>query len=538
MKRYLIGSAALAFAMIPAAIGQQATGLIRVGDAVPSVGPGQVVVHIDGLAVNGVGGYSAVIFAGNGTTELSAILGNATGGPATTLRVPKSIAGYEQTFFQQEHSLSDSGVLSYAANSASSFATAVFEGDTLIAAPDQPIPGVPGYVWSGAYRPEISRDGSSICWLGGYKNATTGANGAHGLFRNNLLVAQSGLPVDGMPFPPTSLMHHKFSAQSTNHVFLAHKDAWPQDEYWVVANGAAIPTSAGYVALGHPIPPENGGRPGELWWWFRYLGISESGETFLTGSMKVSEFGYEDYVARDGKIIYRDGTVLSGLELTGYTFVAAMNEQGDIAHQSAFLDGLTYNMGLFLNNKLLLREGDLVDADGDGVAESILTDFTQADMVIGEDRTIYFTADFDVPGPNDLEALFSITDPCGPVRTYGAGCAGTAGQVPQLGLDGCAQAGGNVSLEVHRALGGSSALIFFAQGRASTAINNACYLNLSGILPSPLVLPVDPAGRVSIPATIPANTPQVSFTMQAFSVDPASSIGAAASNGLEVVIVP
>ena len=91
-----------------------------------------------------------------------------------------------------------------------------------------------------------------------------------------------------------------------------------------------------------------------------------------------------------------------------------MNELGDIA----FIWGIDVGPGvpndaLFFEEEILLREGDAVDWDGDGVVDPAVTlaGFTGTNSItLANNGTIYFTADVNVNGSR-LEGFFIIESP-------------------------------------------------------------------------------------------------------------------------------
>ncbi len=124
---------------------------------------------------------------------------------------------------------------------------------------------------------------------------------------------------------------------------------------------------------------------------------------------------------------------------------------------------------------------------------------------------------------------------------YGTGCKGTALFIPHLTLDGCPEPNGTVTLEITKGLGGSTALLFFGLNQAAIPLGGGCLLRIFPILGSPVALPLSAGGpgggQITIPAFIPGTLSNVSFTMQAFVIDPgALFIGASASNGVQVTI--
>jgi len=133
-------------------------------------------------------------------------------------------------------------------------------------------------------------------------------------------------------------------------------------------------------------------------------------------------------------------------------------------------------------------------------------------------------------------------DPCnGAVHPYGAGCPGTGGHVPVLAMGGCPEEGQQVSLEISDGLGGSSAILLFGLGQGATPVGaSGCDLLVAPVIGPALTLPLTPGGpgqgSLFLPGLIPGGTAGASFTMQVWVIDPASSAGAAASNGIEVTI--
>lgn len=128
----------------------------------------------------------------------------------------------------------------------------------------------------------------------------------------------------------------------------------------------------------------------------------------------------------------------------------------------------------------------------------------------------------------------------GSVAQYGSGCPGTGFFVPSLDLDGCAEPNSNVTLEIKKGLGGSTALLFLGAAPSSIPIGGGCTLNVFPIIGPQLPLPLSGAGPglglLSIPAFIPGTLSGVSFTMQVFVLDPGATLGASASNGVQVTI--
>jgi YVTN family beta-propeller protein len=155
--------------------------------------------------------------------------------------------------------------------------------------------------------------------------------------------------------------------------------------------------------------------------------------------------------------------------------------------------------------------------------------------------------DRDLDGFFDRDELDAGSDPadplsipgCGTMGTYGLGCAGSGNVAPRLQLAGCAKSGGNVTITIDKALGGSFAFVFFGLGEAAIPMGYDCTLNVAPLLApvlGPLPLSGSGAGNgtISLPGTLPLGLPQVTITMQAFVSDAGGAGGFANSNGAKL----
>ncbi|MBI4881556.1 MAG: VCBS repeat-containing protein [Planctomycetes bacterium] len=125
------------------------------------------------------------------------------------------------------------------------------------------------------------------------------------------------------------------------------------------------------------------------------------------------------------------------------------------------------------------------------------------------------------------------------VAAYGAGCPGAGGFIPAIDLDGCPMAAGSVHFRLTGGAGGAPALLLIGVAPASLPAGGGCTLLLQPVLAAlPLVLAGSQPGEgeAQLDATLPPALAPGKITMQAFVLDAASPIGAAASNGLEVTV--
>lgn len=127
------------------------------------------------------------------------------------------------------------------------------------------------------------------------------------------------------------------------------------------------------------------------------------------------------------------------------------------------------------------------------------------------------------------------------VVPYGAGCAGSGGFVPTLAMSPCLVVGNSVTLNISKALGGSTALLAFGLTQTTIPIGTSgCDLLLQPLFPATIAIPLGGSGSgnggVVLTGTVPATLAGLSFTMQSFVADPASPIGFVTTNGLDIAV--
>ncbi len=132
---------------------------------------------------------------------------------------------------------------------------------------------------------------------------------------------------------------------------------------------------------------------------------------------------------------------------------------------------------------------------------------------------------------------------CGAFELYGNGCATSEGRVPQLEAHGCAQIGGPIRLQVRGAIVGQCAFLVLGNGRGNAPLGGGCTLLVSPLLPfafGPIFLPSNGmmGGAVALDTIIPPGSVPGSICVQAIVSDPGLPKGFAATNGLELTIVP
>ncbi len=146
-------------------------------------------------------------------------------------------------------------------------------------------------------------------------------------------------------------------------------------------------------------------------------------------------------------------------------------------------------------------------------------------------------------GAGDASGTTYVFETLGAVFPYGAGCPGSGGFVPRLDLDGCPRPGDLARLRIEDGLGGSVALLLIGLGQGSVPLGlSGCSVEVWPMLDIALPLPLGGAGAgagvLDAPALIPVDLPTVTFTMQAFVVDPGVPFGRSSTPGVRVTLEP
>lgn len=343
-----------------------ASALLHYADALPEQ-PNRVVVELRETAVNRNGGF-AVRIKTSANHVLSHVWGNPTGGPGSILRTQGLVGSLIQSSFNGGLGLDDAGRLAYAAR-CRSIATdivsdTIWLDDTMIVAGGEPYPHEPGTWWAGGWLPQITAEGQPF-FLGGISDEPGGAIVKRGLFSgagaNPVLLTGDLLP--GLPTPLASVYDYDCSLLGSRHIAQVFLEAPTETDAAIVIDGAGLEVGGSLVREGTSVPLEAGGLPGEHWKTFHEIGIAENGDWFLEG-VTDADPATDDFLMRNGTITHREGDTLDGEILQGGANLAAMNENGDLA-----FFWVTTQPTLFLNDRAVLRAGEPVDWDGDGVAD-------------------------------------------------------------------------------------------------------------------------------------------------------------------------
>ncbi len=390
--------------------------LLREDDPSPDGTPGQVISGIGSTNVNAAGGASCSLTTSGPNGSVSQIWGNLSGGANSLLREESTIGNLEQGSFELRFGTSASGVI-YGASSTNTVtgATAldnVWFNDTLLLNEGEQPAGSPDF-WTFAENQDITTAGVPYC-RAGISATAGGSTDRRGIYMGSPLTAIyfTGDLLPNMPLPLSTTAvdaDFRISADGSQSILAVDLDSSTTDDAAVALNQAGLVLGGTLVREGEAVPPSIGGI-GDDWSSFDFFGITDAGEYMFTGNTNGPSASNE-FIVRNGSIWAREGDMLGGELLSGSIEGASMNASGEIA----FVWSIDVGPGapdeaLFLDDQLLLQEGDAVDWDGDGVIDPAITiqSFTGFNTVtLADNGSVYFTADVDVNGTT-LEGYFVL----------------------------------------------------------------------------------------------------------------------------------
>jgi len=532
---------------------QTASVLLREGDPLPAA-PGHLVTTIGEPTTNSVGGYATGLTSSDGVTTLSHSWGNVAEAAGNLLFSEQTnIAGYDQTAWEGFFGIDNLGRTAYSptCNVTGGGATGLdctWIDGTPIAIEGQPILALPGMVFRFNSRVGMASAVGEPYWIGGI-NTAGGANMGEGLFfgAGQLLGIKTG---DPSPAPLTSTITDcdfdvRFSAAAAHWIMnVDTTDAAGGDEWLLIDGSIAMCNGGGLVGEGQVVPVAAGGDGVEAWTaTFGSLGINDAGDHCYEADTTAAA-GIDGVIVLNGAIRWREGDVVDGLTLTGAPLALSLNENGDVAHSWSTTGGIE---AIFFNDELLVKEGDLIDWTGDGVADAgfVLTDIAGITTLalgapVSGSAATYFHGDVDTNGGGTLAGFFRVRAASpGMAFCYGdgtgAGCpcanetpvGANAGCFSSLGLGGKLVATGSASISADTItllgsqMPNSSALYFqgtnqsgfpagsgtaFGDGKrcaGGTTIRLKTVTNVAGTSHYPDVVdaPVSVRGAVSAPGT-------------------------------------
>lgn len=389
--------------------------LLLEADPLPD-NPALVISGINNSAVNHAGGFAFTVNTSDGTSTISLAWGDALGGPGMIIRTEGTFGIYEQTSWESFFGFGNVGQVAYSPlstnlDTGTTGLDGVWLDDMIINIEEEVYPHDAGFWWSFGSRPGVTADGNPY-FVGGITDTQGGSTVNRGLFYGPTAapVLLGGGFVGGLPDPldtaSTVSFDYRYSALGSHYIAEVQTlTGSTTNNNHMVSNGNVIEIAGQPVSEASPIPMEAGGMGGENWDNFDYAGITESGDYMFTGDTD-GDTGSDEYVLKNGVITYREGMTLDGEVLSGSIEGAYMNEDGDVAFIWDIVDGTSTIEALYLEDNLLLKEGDPVDLDGDGNPDlnAVIDVFTGISALTMSDRNgdgmihLYFTADLNITG--------------------------------------------------------------------------------------------------------------------------------------------
>lgn len=423
----------VAVAFLPAsALATIPSSLLNEGDALPAAGPGQLVTSINNTAVNHVGGFAASVNSSDGSTAISHIWGDPNGISGSIMRSEGTFGSVVQTSFESFYGMADNGDLAYSASGTGgpigSF-DSVWKNDSIVMIEGDPYPHAGSTWWRFGSRPGITGN-STVYFVGGLTDSQGGSTTNRGLFSGDdgAPVVVGGDAVPGLPAvlstANTVSFDVRYSGAGSEYLAEVQMVGSSTSDNAMVRSGAGLELGGTLVREGNAIPVSVGGNGAENWDNFDYMGINESGDYFFTGDTDGAT-ATDEIIVYNGEILRREGDLLDGEVLSGAIEGAYLNADGDLA----FIWDIQSNAleALYLNDQLLLKDGDPVDLDGDGFIDpgTAISSFTGISSLTISDRNltgrvnVYFTADIDTAGTSsttdDIEGFFCYPVDLAPV---------------------------------------------------------------------------------------------------------------------------
>ncbi len=456
VRRPFVGALVLpALAALAAPAGAQvASALLTEGGAIPGAG-GATASSLNNTAVNHAGGYACSTTSSDGLTR---VWGSADGGAGGVLRVESTIGDLEQTSFESFYGIGNGGEVSYGAtcNNTSTLATGldtVWLDDMPVAVEEDPVTSLPGQFWTFASRPGVTGDGVPY-WVGGISDTSGGGTQLRGLFKGTdaTVVYLAGDSVPEVPFDLSTTgstidFDYRFSELGNRHIVPALIDSGSSlNDAVLLKDGEGLVLGGALVREGSAVPASIGGLPGEAWSVFDYVGVTEDDEWFFTADTNAATSS-DEVIVVNGLIQHREGDTLDGFVLSGAMEGAYMNADGDLAFVWDVDDPMLGNVeALYAGGRLILKEGDEVDLDGDGFVDAgaVVAGFTGISTLTLGDRlpdgtmNVYFTADIDTMGTtstlDDTEGFFCVNVPSSAWTDQGSALAGVTGDPELIGI--------------------------------------------------------------------------------------------------------
>lgn len=165
------------------------------------------------------------------------------------------------------------------------------------------------------------------------------------------------------------------------------------------------------------------GTYGEAWQNFDDLSINDAGNYLFSGDSD-SVTAKDEFVAYNSAIVMRESDNVDGIDLVPGSAVRAVSlnnlNQAMVIWAVGSTDMVFFAcdaVNMLRSARVVLRTGDTVDVDGDGLPDATITDFNASaaarHRLLTDDGRMYLEVDLDYGDGTDLEAIIQVNVSCG-----------------------------------------------------------------------------------------------------------------------------
>lgn len=165
------------------------------------------------------------------------------------------------------------------------------------------------------------------------------------------------------------------------------------------------------------------GTYGEAWQNFDDLSINNAGNYLFSGDSD-SVTAKDEFVAYNSAIVMRESDNVDGIDLVPGSAVRAVSlnnlNQAMVIWAVGSTDMVFFAcdaVNMLRSARAVLRTGDTVDVDGDGLPDATITDFNASaaarHRLLTDDGRMYLEVDLDYGDGTDLEAIIQVNVSCG-----------------------------------------------------------------------------------------------------------------------------
>lgn len=285
------------------------------------------------------------------------------------------------------------------------------------AAPDQTPPTTSTF----HSRPQMDDDGTAY-WVAGLNDTGGTASEARALYRSDgavpgtiTTVFRSGDVIDGQTLSSGSSgvdFDYDFSSDGDHHIHvLDMATGSTANDLFVYVDGSLVAQES--TATG----------AGDNWGPFDQVSINAFGDHLWSGDTDGAT-ATDEYIAYNGVIAVREGDAVDGVALASTASVraATINDLGEAVHAWGVSGGVehvffaTDASNLLTSSVRVLSTGDVVDVDGNGVADATVTDLNTfgPSIELSVDGRLFLEVDLDFGGgAGEQEAIIALELPRG-----------------------------------------------------------------------------------------------------------------------------